>query len=647
MVGTRRTSNIPKGRMHMESYQGESTPRLSSAHRRMLFDESGILPEIAAERGYRTARRRSEVPEAFAGYQRRLGLVVPVFSPDGATTGAQLRPDRPRKDRKGKPLKYETPGGSKVILDVHPRMLEEVRSGDGDLWITEGIKKADALTSRGLATVGLVGVWNFQRDGELLPCWDHVNLEGRRARVVYDSDVMAKESVQLALRRAVELLGARGAEVLVVYLPDTPDGSKQGVDDYLAASHTVAELRALARKFEPEDLGRIRLTRDEKLHEAVEDLEDRFWAEKWKGMGGYSDRDVALKLVEAARRHGKVVEDGIRVEKSWGSLELESKVSRRTLSKAIKRLEVRGFLRRDNEGRKADKAGAFVLRASVNHYGRGHASGGNVTRELQRCASGGLHLRAALHEHLKSGGEVGEKVRVLPLPADATCARGLHLRTPRLRWSSPARKPLLGTVEGTRKVRHAVRERAGPAVKRLGKTRGAILDALDDLGGMGTLGELAASVHCKRPRDLRRRVLPMLEEAGILTVEDDLITLADNWLETLEVAREVGGETAAEESARRDMKRKRKAYHGRYKVVPDHHPANHDADGWAEELQKLPDPPRIEEIYHLIGRRIDTVRGAGVLWDAKGGEARVVLDTDTSRWVALDPAELLLEGYAA
>ena len=168
----------------MESYQGESTPRLSSAHRRMLFDESGILPEIAAERGYRTARRRSEVPEAFAGYQRRLGLVVPVFSPDGATTGAQLRPDRPRKDRKGKPLKYETPGGSKVILDVHPRMLEEVRSGDGDLWITEGIKKADALTSRGLATVGLVGVWNFQRDGELLPCWDHVNLEGRRARVV-------------------------------------------------------------------------------------------------------------------------------------------------------------------------------------------------------------------------------------------------------------------------------------------------------------------------------------------------------------------------------------------------------------------------------------------------------------------------------
>jgi hypothetical protein len=73
-------------------------------------------------------------------------------------------------------------------------MLEEVRADDGDLWITEGIKKADALASRGLAAVGLIGVWNFQRDGELLPCRDHVRLEGRLVRVVYDSDVMAKES---------------------------------------------------------------------------------------------------------------------------------------------------------------------------------------------------------------------------------------------------------------------------------------------------------------------------------------------------------------------------------------------------------------------------------------------------------------------
>jgi len=145
----------------------------------------------------------------------------------------------------------------------------------------------------------------------------------------------------------------------------------------LAGGGTVAELKMLARKFEPADVGRIRLSRDEKLRAAVEDLERRFWAQEWKGMGGHSDRDVALKLVEAARRNGRPVEGGVRVERSWGTLELESKVSRRTLSKAIRRLEIRGFLRRDNEGRREGKSGAFILRASVNHYGGGTAGGGD------------------------------------------------------------------------------------------------------------------------------------------------------------------------------------------------------------------------------------------------------------------------------
>jgi hypothetical protein len=79
--------------------------QLSESHRCQLEVESGISVEVAAERGYYTARSRSEVPDAFAGYQRRLGLVVPMFSPDGMTRGWQLRPDKPRK----KGPKYETP----------------------------------------------------------------------------------------------------------------------------------------------------------------------------------------------------------------------------------------------------------------------------------------------------------------------------------------------------------------------------------------------------------------------------------------------------------------------------------------------------------------------------------------------------------
>jgi len=193
---------------------------LSAIHRTMLEVESGIAPEIAAERGYKTVMSRAELLD-FKKYQRRApGLYIPTYSPDDETTSSQLRPDSPRKDKRGKPLKYETPGGSEVILDAHPRMLEEVRSGTGDLWVTEGIKKADSLTSRGLPTIGLIGVWNWQRGGEMLPCWNHVRLDGRRVYIVFDSDVMTKEGVQLALERLAGSLEARGANVMVCYLPE-------------------------------------------------------------------------------------------------------------------------------------------------------------------------------------------------------------------------------------------------------------------------------------------------------------------------------------------------------------------------------------------------------------------------------------------
>lgn len=185
-----------------------------------------------------------------------------------------------------------------------------------------------------------------------------------------------------------------------------------------------------------------------------------------------------------------------------------------------------------------------------------------------------------------------------------------------------------------------------PAVKRLGKVRGAILDALDAAGGTATLQEIARALHRKRARDLRRRNLPILEEARIVVVDGDVVTLAEDWLDRLEEVRGLGGESEAEELARRRLKEKREASHRRHETQPDRHPANAHADGWSENLEKLPEPPPVDALYRLIDHRVDTVRGPGKLWDVKGGEARVVLDSDLSCWVALDPAELLLEGAA-
>ncbi len=512
---------------------------LSAKHRRALEIDSGIDPDVIAERGYETIRSRDKLRD-FKKYQRRTpALRVPMYSPDGITRSAQIRPDNPRV-RDGKIIKYETPGGDGIILDVHPRMQEEVRSGRGDLWLTEGIKKADALTSRGLCTVGLIGVWCWQRKGEMLPCWDHVRLDGRRVFVVFDADVMVKLEVQLALERLVQALERRGADVRVVYLP----GPEKGVDDYLSDGGPVNELKMLARKYEPSDIGKIRLSKDARLRAAVAEVERRFWTETWKGQGGHSDRDVALKLIEAAKRHGKVHPDGIRVVKAQGPLALEAKVSPRTLWKALNRLEERGFLYRDNKGREPDKAGAFVLRASVSQMVGESGSEGKVTQGLQTSDHSDLHLRA-----------------------------------PRLMWSRPKFTPKRGTISGTRRVRTGPKPKARPAVKRLGKIRGAILDVLDARGGTATLQEIADALHRKRARDIRRRNLPMLEDAGIITVDGDVVRLADNWLEALEEQRRLGGEIEAGEVARRRYESKSRAFHEQRNKKPDGAPTEAEMEG--------------------------------------------------------------------
>ena len=191
---------------------------LSSEHRRMLEEESGIAPEVVAGRPYFTATKRTEIPDCFPDWQKRRGLVIQTHSPDRETTSYQLRPDVPRK-RNGKARKYEQPGGVACILDVHPDNMGAVRDPRRRLWVTEGCKKGDSMASRGECAISLSGVWNWQRDGEPLPCWDHVALEDREVYVVFDSDVTTKAEVQLALERLVDFLEERGATVRVVYLP--------------------------------------------------------------------------------------------------------------------------------------------------------------------------------------------------------------------------------------------------------------------------------------------------------------------------------------------------------------------------------------------------------------------------------------------
>jgi hypothetical protein len=533
-------------------------PKLEAHHIHQLEKESGIDRDIIAERGVRTVAGGRELPKGFSWRQRKrgAGILFTIHRPNGETSWS-FRPDEP--DPKDPGRKYEQPskhyGGPGNVLDVHPSMRHLLDDPGIEITFVEGIKKADALVSRSVLAVGITGVWNWLSDGEPIPDILEIPVEGRRVNICFDSDMLYNPSVQDAARRLAEHLVERGAEVWVAYLPNKPDGSKMGADDFLVAGGTVSELRMLMRRYDPADFTLVRLSRDERLQLALEDLERKFWAFEWKGMGGHSARDVALKLVEAARRHGKVVDDGIRVTKAQGPLAIEAKVSPRTLWKALNKLEEWGFLYRDNEGRKPDKIGAFVLRASVSHYRGGRDRPETTTLREEQLHRGNLHLRA-----------------------------------PRLRWSRPKYTPRRGVVRDTRMVRQSVKLEPRDRIKRLGKVRGAILDALDVAGGTATLQKIAEALHRARPRDLRRRNLPMLEETGIVVVEGDVLHLAEDWLERLEDQRELGKEVEADELAATRHKLKSRAFHNRHKVKAEEAPVEDDMrdrrEGYAERRRQ-------------------------------------------------------------
>ncbi len=189
---------------------------LAKHHETMLLDESGIAPDIVGERGYRSVEKKVDLRGlGFSEAQRNIpGLLVPVWGVNGEIATYQYRADLPRM-KDGKPVKYETPPGTGMVLDVHPRVRKMLGDPKVPLLITEGVKKGDALVSRGLCALALMGVWNFRGKNEhggltALADWESIALnDDRPVSIVYDSDVMRKPAVYKALVRLKTFLENR------------------------------------------------------------------------------------------------------------------------------------------------------------------------------------------------------------------------------------------------------------------------------------------------------------------------------------------------------------------------------------------------------------------------------------------------------
>lgn len=231
---------------------------LSDRHLQMLQSGSVISLPVIEARGYRTVTAINDLTEL--GFNREQarnvpGLLIPLHSTDGQQPLCVYRPDNPRLvdgkklpdgTREQKTIKYEFPAGQSMRLDCPPPCLAWLKDKSKPLYITEGQKKADALASQGLCALALLGVWNFKggNDHVWLPDWDHVTLAEREIYLVFDSDVMTKHQVGLALRRLTGILSNKKANVTPILLPPLDNG-KCGIDDYFASGKTVNDLMAL------------------------------------------------------------------------------------------------------------------------------------------------------------------------------------------------------------------------------------------------------------------------------------------------------------------------------------------------------------------------------------------------------------------
>lgn len=147
------------------------------------------------------------------------------------------KPHKPRT-KDGKPIKYEQAKNTKPRAYFPTESVKKLNDNRCPIFITEGEKKALALSQLDTAAVGIGGVYCWKKKGtdKLIDDLQEIEWTGRDVYLVFDFDEKPKTRRKVAaagrrLAKALRLAGAR--EVFWVELPPAADGGKQGIDDLL------------------------------------------------------------------------------------------------------------------------------------------------------------------------------------------------------------------------------------------------------------------------------------------------------------------------------------------------------------------------------------------------------------------------------
>lgn len=233
---------------------------LHEHHAHEIFTESAIAPEVAAARGYETLEDTPANRSRLDAYGFRSfvwdredaypGLLVPMHNTRGELAGVQYKPAVPRTRQKENgervPVKYETPSKAPLVVDVPEFTRKALTLLDTPLWITEGMKKTDALCSQGLAALGLTGVFNWRSRMGALGDWEDIPIKERVIVLCFDADASVNRNVQMAMARLGAWLKSRGASRVHYVVTPGAVGTVpvKGVDDFFAAGGSTEVLAA-------------------------------------------------------------------------------------------------------------------------------------------------------------------------------------------------------------------------------------------------------------------------------------------------------------------------------------------------------------------------------------------------------------------
>lgn len=205
---------------------------------------SGISPEQAQEAGIGYTENARLVNLSFA---RVPAVVIPYLDPVTQAPMTYGNPERPFVrvryleevlNDDGKVVRYSQPrkSGIRLYFPPHPGWAALLDDPTMDVIITEGEKKAKALTDSGMPCIGTGGVWNWRDENDdVHPDLLRLVWEGRRLVIAYDSDAVDNPQVRHAELTLAAEMSKLGASVRIARLEPLPDGTKRGADDYIAA----------------------------------------------------------------------------------------------------------------------------------------------------------------------------------------------------------------------------------------------------------------------------------------------------------------------------------------------------------------------------------------------------------------------------